>query len=163
MLCTHPINDSHGRKLPCGRCISCRVNRTQEWGIRLRHELGYYPGSLFLTLTYNQDNLPDSLVPKDLQLWLKRFRKELDGRKIKYYAVGEYGERYNRPHYHAIVFNCDKGDAEIIRDTWRQGFVHIGTVTDDSINYVCGYIQKNCMALWERRFTGKDSAVCQDV
>lgn len=106
--------------------------------------MSYYPGSLFLTLTYNDDNLPggDSLVPSDLQLWIKRFRKEISPRLIKYYAVGEYGERYNRPHYHAIVYNCDKGDADIIRDTWCKGFVHVGTVTEDSINYVCGYIQK---------------------
>ena len=58
--------------------------------------------------------------------------------KIRYYAVGEYGGRFGRPHYHIILFNCSpKID---IQKIWSKGLVHIGKVTSASIHYVTGYV-----------------------
>lgn len=64
---------------------------------------------------------------------------------IKYYAVSEYGTKFQRPHYHIILLNAL--DERNIVKAWTLnnqiiGQVDIGTVTDDSINYVTSYIGK---------------------
>ncbi len=133
-------------EVPCGHCIACRIARTREWTIRLLHESEFWDDTSFITLTYNDDFLPSdgSLVPRDLTLFFKRLRKDLekDKRKIKYYACGEYGDTYGRPHYHAIVFGLSPKDKELIEENWPYGFVRVGTVTYDSCRYVAGYVQK---------------------
>lgn len=142
MICTHPVNDAHGRRLPCGRCINCRINRSQEWALRLMHELDYYDRSVFATLTYNDDHLAcRSLVYRDMQLFFKRLRKGAP-RLIKYYAVGEYGDQTQRPHYHAIIYGLGREDGPMITDCWGQGYGYYGTVTPQSISYVTQYITK---------------------
>ena len=79
----------------CGQCPLCVVRRSREWRDRLMHELDYWSvGGLFITLTYEDSHLPDngSLSMDDLQRFWKGLRKALGRRKIKYFAVGEYGE-----------------------------------------------------------------------
>ena len=44
--------------LPCGQCVNCRLNRSQEWAIRCVHEASLHSQNSFITLTYNNDNLP---------------------------------------------------------------------------------------------------------
>jgi hypothetical protein len=107
------------------------------------HELDYWDGAVFVTLTYDDDHLPndEELKKNDLQRYFKRLRKRING-QMKYYACGEYGERMNRPHYHAIIFGLSILDKWIIDDAWRLGFVAVGTVTERSIKYVTNYIQK---------------------
>ena len=108
MNCTNPVN-LNGVELQCGKCIACRIAKSNEWGTRIYHELDYYPESCFLTLTYDEEHLPDDygLHKKHLQDFFKRLRKNT-GKKIKYYAVGEYGENYDRPHYHCIMLAIDR-------------------------------------------------------
>lgn len=84
------------------------------------------------------------LDKRDLQLFFKRLRKahgkgNNNGRTIKYYAVGEYGGRTNRPHYHIILFNAR---VELIQQSWNLGEVHYGTVTGASVGYTLKYISK---------------------
>lgn len=59
--------------------------------------------------------------------------------KTTYYAVGEYGGRFKRPHYHAIIFNTN---VESILRAWQLGTVHIGDVSGASIGYTLKYISK---------------------
>nr|WAE43395.1 MAG: replication initiator protein [Microviridae sp.] len=129
--------------MPCGRCTACRINRTREWATRITHELSYWEYSSFVTLTYNNENINKemSLKKRDLQLFFKRLRKTLGKEKIKYYACGEYGENFGRPHYHAIIFGIQSNDKRI-KDSWPAGFVRCGSVTYESARYVAGYIQK---------------------
>ena len=137
-------------KVPCSQCIACRLNRARDWSIRIMHEVKMHNGkACFLTLTYNQENAPwvsdfqATLVKKDVQDFMKRLRKRLEPAKIRYYLCGEYGENYGRPHYHIIVFGLSVQDAErVVRDCWLFGFVHIGSVTVDSANYVARYCTK---------------------
>lgn len=137
--------------VPCGKCLACTINRKREWKIRLLRELEDWKQSSFITLTYNNETLPigETLIKKDLQDYLKRLRYYLGDNKIKYYAVGEYGDNYYRPHYHAIIFGSN--DKELIEKSWNKGFVYVGNVTHDSIQYVTGYITKK---LWGQ--FGKD-------
>ena len=141
--------------VPCGRCLACRIERSKAWAIRLMLETLCYSNNCFVTLTYDEEHvplvpparfgqLPFTLCKKDCQDFLKRLRKDLDcdGRKIKYYLVGEYGDHTFRPHYHVIFFGLGKQDEQLIVDNWRLGIVDVGDVTLASCNYVAGYVQK---------------------
>lgn len=118
--------------------------RAGEWKTRLLHEMTGYQAAVFVTWTYDDSNLPlnGSLDKGELQRGLKRLRKAVEPRRFRYYAVGEYGGKSGRPHYHGIVFGLSSADYEVIRDAWGLGFVYVGTVTAESIRYVTGYVQK---------------------
>lgn len=155
MICKNPITirnksptgfDDIALQVPCGKCIACRIQKKREWTIRLLHESYFHERTSFVTLTYNDENLPIdlSIRKREMQLFLKRIRKQLDlqDRKIKYYVTGEYGDKSARPHYHGIFFGLDVFDTQLIEKCWPKGFVYIGNVTHDSIQYVAGYIEK---------------------
>jgi len=77
---TFDINKSATRisfMLPCGRCIGCRLEKARQWGIRCLHEKKMWPHSCYVTLTYDNDFLPNggTLSLRDLQLFMKRLRK----------------------------------------------------------------------------------------
>lgn len=131
----------------CGRCVACRVSRSQEWSIRLLHELSTTSGhaAVFLTLTYDDDHNPINLNKAHLTNFFKRLRKDLGIRKIKYYACGEYGELTFRCHFHAIIFGLSNNfeDRKLIKDNWTFGQIHIGTVTRHSCRYVADYCLKS--------------------
>lgn len=59
--------------------------------------------------------------------------------KIRYYLVGEYGTKKDRPHYHAIVFNVRNDLVDEISNRWGLGHIMCGTVTPASIHYVAKY------------------------
>ena len=163
MRCTSPVRLHHldrtlypdGLLVPCGKCLSCRIAKRSEWQMRMLHELNSYTDASFVTLTYSDEFLPDngSLCKSDLQKFFKRLRKELsrDKRNIRYFACGEYGDRFGRPHYHAIIFGLSlrSDDQELVRFKWPFGRVHFGTAEPDSIGYVAQYIDK--------KFSGDDA------
>ena len=155
MMCFHPITLSSKQVVPCGNCIGCRINRTSAWTLRLLAEQTQWKDCAFVTLTYDDEHLPtnSSLVKADVQKFFKRLRKALGDRKIKYYCCGEYGEKTDRPHYHAIIFglSCSNSDRQLVADCWkycnRVKFTDrrckgIASVSKDSIQYVAGYCQK---------------------
>lgn len=157
MKCTRPriVHDGEfTSEYPCGKCAACRRSRTREWANRVIHELKYWEKSCFLTLTYDNEHVPKSLSKRDLQLFIKRLRKQLEPLEIKYFGCGEYGEKYGRPHYHLIVFGLG-GKDDIFKfvktvagkdyyrlNEWPYGFIDIGNVNYKSAAYVAGYIQK---------------------
>lgn len=145
-------------RLPCGRCIGCRMKKAQEWGMRCMHEKRMHKHNCYVTLTYEDEFLPtgNTLVKRDLQLFLKRLRKR-KGSGIRYFAGGEYGGRGGRPHYHLLLFNCHFEDMKYqtrnfrgdpiyssaeLRELWFQGFNTIGEVTLDSAIYCAKYCIK---------------------
>lgn len=145
-------------QLPCGQCIGCRLERSRQWAVRMMHEASLYEDNCFLTLTYAPENLPPggSLVKKDFQDFMKRLRARFSGRTIRYFHCGEYGEKLQRPHYHACVFGFDFPDkvfykmagdcrlyvSAILSDLWPAGFSTIGAVTFESAAYVARYVLK---------------------
>lgn len=93
-------------------------------------------------------------MKKDLQDYWKRLRKK---QKIRYYAVGEYGSKSLRPHYHAIVFGLQLNDLEFykrnynndnlytskeLEKIWGKGFVTVGEVNAQTIGYTARYCMK---------------------
>lgn len=143
-----------GLTVPCGKCIACRISKRREWSLRMLHELVDHVDSVFITLTYDEDHVPEnySLKKTELQKFFKRLRKRLGKRKIRYFACGEYGDQTHRPHYHAIIFGLSlrEEDKNAIRESWSCGMVHYGLAEPDSISYVAQYIDK--------KFTG-DKAI----
>lgn len=137
-------NGEYARILvPCGKCEACLSRKRQDWFFRLKQELKLHDDSYFITLTYDECNLPKdmSVNKRDCQLFLKRLRKKIEPYKIRYFLVSEYGPTTLRPHYHLILFGslgC-KDVESVISESWNNGFVTVGTVTDASINYTCKY------------------------
>jgi len=144
-------------KLPCGKCIACRLEHSRRWAIRCIHEASMFEKNCFITLTYNNENLPKnlSLVKSDYQLFMKRMRKKY-GENIRFFACGEYGEMGSRPHYHACIFNHNFKDAKIfskrngvnlyfseeLNKLWKKGFATIGEVNFETAAYVARYVLK---------------------
>lgn len=123
------------------------------------HEADLYENNQFITLTYNNENLPDDLSVSldEWQRFMKRFRKEYSESKIRFFGCGEYGDKNFRPHYHAIIFNMDFEDKELIKlsklghkyyrserlaKVWPKGYNVIGDVTFESAAYVARYVMK---------------------
>lgn len=111
--------DPQSVQIPCGKCIGCRLEYSRQWANRCMLELQYHESAYFLTLTYNDGNLPlrwhvddktgeafrvASLVKRDWQLFMKRLRRAFPDQQLRFFMSGEYGEQNFRPHFHAIVF-----------------------------------------------------------
>lgn len=165
-MCLTPItirNQLQGgtQQVPCGKCPKCIHTRVANWSFRLMQEYKYSLNAHFITLTYDTSYIPITsrgsldLRKRDLQLFFKRLRKShvslqktvgnpLYGYPIKYFAVGEYGTKYWRPHYHVILYNAD---IELIQPAWaldnrKIGEVHYGEVNEASIGYTMKYLSK---------------------
>lgn len=123
-----------------------------------------------------------SLRHRDFQLFIKRLRKAL-GKKggagdtalrastsiarshgapphtpggVRYYMCGEYGETYERPHYHACLFGIDFADKQLLKtkngiklytsstleNLWGLGQVTTGELTFESAAYTARYVMK---------------------
>lgn len=156
MKCTRPVLERCKTgpveivERPCGVCPACRATKAQNWTYRLYCESKLHDKSVFITLTYDDEHLKQlrkseqglySLSKKELQNFMKLFRKNLS-RQIRFFGVGEYGEKYKRPHFHLIVFGADEEDEPVIRQSWSKGFVKVGSVTPASIAYVARYCTK---------------------
>lgn len=145
-------------KVRCGRCIGCRVDYSRSWAARCLHEAKLHTASCVVTLTYDDARLPPngSLRKRDVQLFLKRLRKRLHPGKVSYLYCGEYGEQFDRPHYHIILFGYwpedgrpwrKKGANQYYRSPaleklWAQGNVEFGALTYTAARYVAGYVFK---------------------
>lgn len=64
---------------------------------------------------------------RDIQLFLKRVRKALPPRSLKYFICSEYGPRTIRPHYHGIFFtNLDKYDFQrLVVNKWIDTYGNV--------------------------------------
>lgn len=155
MICKKPFIKGSAT-FPCGQCIPCRLNRRRLWTHRILLEAMKHEQNCFITLTYAPDFYPanGSLNPRDLQLFIKRLRDRIPD-KIRYYAVGEYGDNTHRAHYHAILFGVGLDSADLIRDCWTLGFVDVGSCTLESAQYVAGYVVKKMTSKDDPRLNGR--------
>lgn len=143
MPCYAPVNVSIRRKsgvsgargasdrldVSCGKCLGCRSDQARQWAIRMVHESQVRFPSYFVTLTYDNEKLPDdqSVRPEHLTGFVKLLRQERERdykkrfpqlsmaecrrrTRFSYYGVGEYGEHTRRPHYHLCLFGYDLPD-----------------------------------------------------
>lgn len=189
MLCRRPFVKD-GKAYGCGQCMPCRVNVRRTWTHRIMLEASLHSENCFATLTYSPESLKPSakssttttkmevdcplpsLHKRDLQVWLKRFRKNMEPVRIRFYAVGEYGDQTERPHYHVALFNypnCLHGNSRYsklyknccincdrVRDTWGLGNVFLGELSQESANYIAGYVTKKMTGSDDLRLNGRD-------
>lgn len=139
-----PIPGGVPLKVPCQKCLRCRLNRSADWAVRCVHEAALHSRNSFITITYNDQYLPanGSLVQRDYQLFLKRLRRSFG--PFRYYMCGEYGEKGLRPHYHFCLFGLDFPDQEYkhtengielftsksLSDIWRKDQTRESVLTD---------------------------------
>jgi len=133
------------------------------------HESQSHAENCFLTLTYDDSHLPGAasddfrqpgLDPDDLTKFFKRLRKRLNlgPEKLRYFACGEYGERFARPHYHVCLFGfgfysdrlifkrgnsgCTIYTSKLLSSIWTDGFASVGELSFESAAYVARYVCK---------------------
>lgn len=77
----HLRDKIHGRKLqvPCNQCSGCRKRQSLEWALRCTHEVQMHRYNCYLTLTYDDNNLPPnrSLRHSDYVAFMKATRNAL--------------------------------------------------------------------------------------
>jgi hypothetical protein len=150
--------------------MGCRMDRSRDWAARIAHEASLHDENSFLTLTYQDEMLPDdySIHVAELQKFMKRLRKAIAPNKVRFFACGEYGDDNGRPHYHAIIFGFGFPDkvpwrksasghvcyrSALLEKCWTRdhpisgvptviGHAEIGTVTKESGGYVARYVIK---------------------
>ena len=186
MRCTRPETLEYhkgGKTVPCGYCPACKYNQRVGWTFRISEEAKHSKEAWFITLTYDQENIPllnhetgelergmennrsnmcESLDHSDLTTFINSVKKAQirDYKKlrdearspsealrqpgIKYYAVGEYGGTYGRPHYHIIMFNLWQHIAREDRldKIWKKGKVQTESLSPALIHYATGYIHE---------------------
>lgn len=128
------------QQVPCGTCPECIFDKKRLKGLQAHFESKTWRKNCFITLTYNDENMPDdySLHWSAVQLFMARLRKHYKGdmsimykgkmiRPIRSFGCGEYGDlamvlpgtlmtKLGRPHFHIILFNFDFDDKYI----WRS-------------------------------------------
>lgn len=147
LLCKHPFHvvvDGKFYEVGCGRCRDCLKKRRSQWAQRLQMEHESRVCTKFVTITYDDNNLPPmysevdingeerfwfTLNKRDCQLFFKRLRKSFTDAfgRFSYFLVGEFGDQTARPHYHILMF-FDKyvADNELkiaILKTWQKGYI----------------------------------------
>lgn len=150
---------SHEVKIPCGKCISCKLELSRQWAVRLVNEAQLNEDNTFITLTYSDEHFPNnkSISKITIQKLIKRLRKKYQPKKIRYYLCGEYGEKYSRPHYHICLFNHDFADKQLteksgegfeqyesqdLQKLWKYGRSRIGDLNWETAAYIARYVTK---------------------
>lgn len=179
MVCKLPFMKdgiAHG----CGQCLPCRINRRRLWTHRILLESYSHDANSFATLTYSDEEIPPDLglKPKDAQDFMKRLRKRISPQKVRFYLVGEYGEKTHRPHYHLALFGypsciygrpenngysseCNCQNCTVIQEAWNKGFTHLGELNKDTAAYVAQYVTKAMTNKYDERLQGRYPEFCR--
>lgn len=160
---TDLLDDWIRLQVPCGQCIGCRLERSRQTAVRCMHESQLHVQNCFITLTYDSALPGQSLFYPDFQNFIKRVRARFARARgvkvypLSYYVCGEYGETFQRPHFHACMFGIDFDDraywsklpsgskiyrSALLEDLWTHGFSSIGDLTFESAAYVARYCTK---------------------
>lgn len=153
------------------------------------HEAQLHEHNSFITLTYDDQHLPEnnSLDYRDFRLFMRRLRKFTKSQNLlskkwvrnhqakqelttlladmgarphtppRFYMCGEYGEKNDRPHFHACLFGHDFEDkvyykktpagatiytSEQLTQLWGKGIATTGALTFESAAYTARYVMK---------------------
>ena len=180
-----------GSEIPCDRCFGCRLNARKEWTYRLVNESEMYDPSKvwFLTLTYDSSELTygysTDIDPRTGELLIfnrpsinysdyDAFRMRLSKRyeydhkhekgyiPVRQYHCGEYGEKFQRPHFHAIVFGPQLADlardsrpfgknglriSDDLSKLWGKGYAVLEPACYETMEYTAGYVLKKSIGL----------------
>lgn len=167
MACTNYLtitkpNTKETIKVPCGRCMACRIANREAWTHRIEDEASYYgTDTSFVTLTYDDEFLPvvsdvingehvhyPTLNKHHIQKFLKRLRYYRNQEnpirnKLVYFCVGEYGSLRGRAHYHLVLLGIDcVKDLHLLVKAWTYGIVDARPLNHGRIRYCLKYMDK---------------------
>lgn len=152
--------------IPCGKCLACRIDQANAWATRCYLESKKYTDNCFITLTYDEEHLPrnssgmGTLKKRDVQNFMKRLRNHVYkkiGKRIRFFAVGEYGDTTFRAHVHCGIYNFIPDDLKFYKNSktgipmynsdflhkiWKRGFVVVEYMTYENSAYMARYTQK---------------------
>jgi hypothetical protein len=98
----------------------------------------------FITLTYDQNSVPEKLDYSDVSAFLKRYRRST-GSSVRFFCCGEYGSKFGRPHWHLILFQewslMHGGSCQLTQ--WPHGFAHVQSADPARMAYVARYALKS--------------------
>lgn len=187
MLCKKPYISKEGAAYGCGQCLPCRINKRRIWSHRIMLEALCHSQNSFLTLTIEDKNLTlvssvatrnvhSSLDPDSLKNFLKRMRTALAPVRVRFFAVGEYGDTSFRPHYHVCLFgyqSCLRGrtvrkigttepdwanccrQCELVGRKWGLGNVDLGELNPSTASYCAEYTTKKMTKKDDARLDGR--------
>lgn len=176
---SRPVLNSAGTlRIPCQTCHECLKIRSMDFALRSQHELAYHVDSSFLNLTYDENHVPTIeqfyKTREKFANFLKRLRKSIEPKKIKYLASHEYGGKTHRPHHHAIIFGHSFSDWKLysvskkghnlytsqeLTDLWTYGGAKLGTATGASAYYIASYALKSIRHDYIDPNTGETSLI----
>lgn len=132
-------------------------------------EAGQYADNAFLTLTYKDD--PFTLNPLDHRRFMDAIRKRLKPMPVRFFCVGEYGEKNNRPHLHYALFGYPScrasstkrgryrccGPCDTIEDVWGKGLIKNLPLEIGSARYIARYVIKKMTRYDDPRLLTKET------
>ena len=166
-MCIKPLRLDTGDEVACRECWQCIETRIDDWVGRCVAESRTALACHSITLTYGGGDHERAawLTYSDVQKYFKVLRRR--GYPCRYFAVGEYGGKKGRSHWHLIVYWLDKVPphelgvrfdeyhwAEFSKNGRRlrsRGFSHWEAPgreiipSSAAIRYVCKYVYKDQM------------------
>ena len=164
-------NEFDYQLIPCRYCLNCRIDRQNEMIDKCEYEYISKKCGAFVTFTYDdihlfQNSFIDSktgktvatINKKDGKDFLNRLNKlvhkesdrlkklglpdTLCNKDYTYVITHEYGDKFNRPHFHCLFFGLDFAYCE--RLFWRawnnHGSIQVGAIKNGGIAYAVKYI-----------------------
>lgn len=129
-------------------------------------ELAFHLESTFVTLTSDEGHIDrtedgrTTLTKAPLQKAIKRLRyyaEKLYGMDVRYVAVGEYGSRTHRAHYHLILFGISPEKAHYLLSlVWKNGHFKCDYVNAQRVGYICKDIIKTMYQADDPRLEGRE-------
>lgn len=157
-MCVNPVPvrvEVDGRpvllNLPCKHCWHCRKVRVDDYVGRCLAEASVSDWTACLTLTYRdseareRDGAHRILYPVHFQKFIRALRDRKT--TVRYFAVGEYGGRTGRAHFHSMLFGVGlmpPWQAGLVFDkAWPHGGIKADLrPTERAIRYTVKYLLK---------------------
>ena len=136
-----PLVDQLYMTVPCGKCRECVSNARHDWFVRLYYEwkrFKFLGGStFFITLTYNDDELPMYLVSHDEDVLVHDWWNFLFENNAVDYSVKKRIERYE--------------------DFWKDSYISIPSVFNTELSELKGFDKKSVQNFFKslRQYLGK--------
>lgn len=169
MQCLSPstikLADGCQRLVPCNHCLNCGIARQLGWTIRICLEAQERISNSFLTLTYEEKSRPGYLEYRDVQLFMKRLRKDTPT-TVRFFCVGQHGTRHGREHWHLILFGVNsaelsaklngksllipgRGPQHLVQqptELWPGGSMHIAELNVHRARYAARYSLRSSLS-----------------